>query len=220
MKKSIISFCLCTLILHSITIQAKDQCDFKGVKVGAKLSPNDLMKVLGIKQYTLTPHFLEVTDKQRLDLFTKYGIQYDEVEYDSIGPFCKAQMCVIPSQQTVGDVPVNLEFYFNEHKEITSINISFNSINWDEIKTALYKKLGKNWRLEVMQMGVAPYDNTNNTLTVNREILEHKSGGVNSSNNANCNIKATNYDTIFLHGNRLGAYHGVINIEKRTSNNF
>lgn len=213
MKSATICFFFLSLAI-SLNTLAKDQCDFKGVRIGDKLSPDDLMKKLGVQKYTLHPLFLDASEKKHQELFNKYGPQSIEVEYDAIGPFCEGNHCVIPNQLKVGNVPINLSILFNEEKEISSINIEFQSIRWDEIKKDLFRKYGNNWAFEEMQMGIAPFDEPKKTMMFTREILEHKSGGLNQSNNAKCEVRATNYDIIFQHGNRLGAYHGVIDIEK------
>ena len=202
------------LLTTSISVFANDECSFKGVRIGDKLSPKDLMKKLGIQKYTLNPIFLNVLENKHQELFNKYGPQSIEIEYDGIGPFCERNHCVIPNKLKVGNVPINLSILFNEEKEISSISIEFQSHSWDEIKKDLFRKYGNSWTFEKMEMGIAPFDEPKKTMMVTREILEHKSGGLNYSNSFKCEVRATNYDIIFQHGNRLGLYHGVIDIEK------
>lgn len=218
LKSTTICLLFFSLVI-SQNILAKDQCDFKGVRIGDKLSPSDLMKKLGVQKYTLNPNFLDTLNIDKQKLQDKYGPNSIEIEYDAIGPFCKKDYCVIPNNQKIGSVPVNLIFYFENKNELTAINISFQSLRWDEIKKDLFRKYGNNWTTEKMHLGIAQFDEPNKTLIVTREILEHKSGVKNLLNHAECEVRATNYDKIFQHGNRLGSYHGVVDIEK-ISNGF
>lgn len=212
LKSANICFFILSLVI-SLNALAKDQCDFKGVRIGDKVTPDELMKKLAVQKYTLNPKFSGGLDNESRKLHDKYGPNSIEIEKDAIGPFCKNEFCEIPNNQQIGNVPVNLKFYF-EKSVLTAIKISFNSLNWDEIKKDLFRKYGNNWASEEMQMGIAPFDEPKKTMMVTRKILEYKSGGLNESNNAKCEVRATNYDIIFQHGNRLGAYHGVIDIEK------
>src|SRR4051812_13057725 len=103
-------------------------CDFKGVSVGDKITREQLMQRLGIKNFKLdppTPSFEEGYPKVE-----QYGINgAAEREDDKIGPYCREDSCEIPRGIFVGDdnIPVKV-FVKLKASRIHTIEVSFNSI--------------------------------------------------------------------------------------------
>ena len=101
---------------------------------------------------------------------------------------------------------------------VTEIEVSFNSIFWNDIFPILTKKYGSSWNIEKGQIGVMDYE-TKKIDLLEHIIATHRLGGRNSRTNDTCSLTATNIDIIFRHHDMLGALHAIFVI-KRESKDF
>jgi hypothetical protein len=70
---------------------AETPCDFKGVSVGSRMSPAEIMSALGVSQYKTNP-----SQPYDMALVQKYGlIAAVDIEEWNIGPFCDDHHCVV-----------------------------------------------------------------------------------------------------------------------------
>ena len=130
---------LVVALLFASPLLAETPCDFKGISVGSKMSPAQLMSALGVTKYKTNPP----PHSPSLALTEKYGfIAAGEIEDWEIGPYCSTTMCTVPSGVAVGNndnIPVKVDISFHEHL-ITKIVISFSEIYWDEKLTIFDQK--------------------------------------------------------------------------------
>jgi len=209
-----------TLLLFTTASHADTPCDFKGVSVGDKMSPAQIMSALGVTNYKLNPKLPSF--EENLPNIQKYGVlAAGEIRDWNIGPYCDDRLCTIPWGVSVGnsgDIPVSVYVAFHSG-QITEIDVSFGQIYWDEILPLLDKKYGRNWKVERDPYMVLTDLETKQSSVVERTTLNHKSGGVNRKTRDTCQIWATNYDVIFYHHDPLGQFHSVFVI-KLVSKNF
>ena len=209
-----------TLLLFTTASHADTPCDFKGVSVGDKMSPAQIMSALGVTNYKLNPKLPSF--EENLPNIQKYGVlAAGEIRDWNIGPYCDDRLCTIPWGVSVGNsdnIPVSVYVAFHSG-QITEIDVSFGQIYWDEILPLLDKKYGRNWKVERDPYMVLTDLETKRSSVVERITLNHKSGGVNTKTRDTCQIWATNYDVIFYHHDPLGQFHSVFVI-KLVSKNF
>src|SRR5271169_5839501 len=80
-------------LLFASPLHAETPCDFKGISVGSKMSPAQLMSALGVTQYKTNP----APHSPSLALTGKYGfVAAGEIEDREIGPYCNNTMCTVP----------------------------------------------------------------------------------------------------------------------------
>ena len=196
-------------LLFASPLHAETPCDFKGISVGSKMSPAQLMAALGVTQYKTNP----APHSPSLALTGKYGfVAAGEIEDREIGPYCNNAKCTVPYGVAVGNnnnIPVKVDISFHEDL-ITKIIASFSETFWDEKLTIFDQKYGANWTTERNGMPITNYE-TNETFTVQRIVLQTK--GTNLSTKDRCKIWATNFDKVFEHHDALGPYHSQVVIE-------
>jgi hypothetical protein len=72
---------------------AETPCDFKGISVGNKMSPAQLMSALGVTRYKTNP----APHSPSLALTEKYGfVAAGEIEDREIRPYCNNTTCTVP----------------------------------------------------------------------------------------------------------------------------
>ena len=205
---------LVVALLFASPLLAETPCDFKGVSVGSKMSPTQLMSALGVTKYKTNPP----PHSQSLALTKKYGfIAAGEIEDSEIGPYCSTTMCTVPSGVAVGNnnnIPVKVDISFQEGV-ITKIVISFSETYWDEKLTIFDQKYGADWTIESNDMPITNYE-TKETFIVQKIVLQTK--GTNLSTKDRCKIWTTNFDTVFEHHDALGPYHSRIVIQLMPKN--
>jgi hypothetical protein len=90
---------------------AETPCDFKGISVGSRMSPAEIMSALGVSQYKTNP-----SKHYDMALVKKYGmIPAAEIEEWNIGPYCDDESCVVPYGIRVGNgngIPVQAFILF------------------------------------------------------------------------------------------------------------
>jgi hypothetical protein len=205
-------------MLSALPGRAEVPCDFKGISVGDKLTREQVMQRLGIKKFKLDPprsDFMEM-DPQ----IEKYGITgAAEREEDQIGPYCRENSCNIPYGIFVGDDKIPVKVFVSLKEEmVTAIEVSFNSIFWNDVWTILTKKYGPAWDIERNETPVMDYE-TKKVDQLEQVIVKHKFGGINPQTRDTCSLSATNIDIIFRHHDSLGTLHAIFGI-KRQSKDF
>src|SRR5262249_35579707 len=138
---------------------AETPCDFKGISVGNKMSPAELMSALGVTQYKTNP--TRPSLDQGKALIEKYGlIAAAEIEDWQIGPYCDNKICRVPYGIAVGNnnsIPVKADISFHEGL-ITEIVVSFGESFWDEMLPIFNQKYGANWTIERNDMPITNYE--------------------------------------------------------------
>ena len=162
---------LVVAVLFASPLFAETPCDFKGISVGSKMSPTQIMSALGVTTYKTNPP----PHSPSLALTKKYGfIAAGEIEDSEIGPYCSTTMCTVPSGVAVGNnnIPVKVDISFHEDL-ITKIVISFSETYWDKKLTIFDQKYGADWTIESNSMPITNYE-TKGTFMVQRIVLQTK----------------------------------------------
>lgn len=205
-------------LLFASSSRAETPCDFKGISVGNKMAPAEIMAALGVAKYKMNP--ARPSFDETLALAQKYGtIPAAELEEWGIGPYCDETSCRVPYGVAVGNnnTPVNVFISFRSAM-ITEIEVSFSETYWDEMLPILDQKYGAKWNVNRVEMPIVDYETKKTTM---REIisLNHITNGTNRGTNDRCQISATNLDLVFEHHDAYGPYHSVFVI-KLVSKNF
>jgi len=213
--------CLILIPILCIFIQnvfAQTPCDFKGISVGDRMSPNQIMSALGITNYKTNPKRPSYEDMH--PMIEKYGFAGAfELIDEKIGNSCEDSSCIVSTLAIGNNIPASVFFSFNPNtKIIDAIEIKSNEVYWGELKSILINKYGTDWSVEREKMSILNRQ-TNKSRNVDREIMNHKTGGKNSKTNDNCEITATNFDIIFTHPGSNGLYQSAVDI-KLISKNF
>jgi hypothetical protein len=193
-------------------------CDFKGLLVGAKLTPAAAMAVLGIQSYKTNPK--KPSFEQSQPNVEKYGLlAAAEMEDWKIGPYCAGSSCEIPFGVRVGNdsTPVSVHVAFR-NGIVTEIDVSFNETYWDDLLPIISNKYGNNWREERRQDVITDLA-TKQKLTVEWITMNHRNDGYNKNTGDRCQIWASNYDMVFTHHDFAGPLHSILAI-KLVSKNF
>jgi hypothetical protein len=133
---------------------AETPCDFKGIAVGNRMAPAEIMAALGVTKYKINPQrpSFDVT----WPLEKKYGIiPADELEDWKLGPYCDENYCRVPYGVTVGDnnIPVNVFVAFRG-SVITAIDVSFSHVFWDDMLPIWDQKYGADWSIDRDEMPI------------------------------------------------------------------
>ena len=199
---------------------AETPCDFKGVSVGNKMSPAEIMSALGVAQYKMNPTRRSLTDHSMEIAVKKYGLlAAGELEDWEIGSYCDEEICRIPYGVAVGNnnsTPVKVAISFHEGM-ITEIVVSFSETQWDEMLPIFDQKYGADWNVERADLPITNYE-TKEYKMVKRILLEHGTNGTNRSTKDHCKIWATNFDIVFEHHDALGPYHSEFVIQLISKN--
>lgn len=198
---------------------ASTSCDFKGVSVGDKATPESVMASFGVKSYKTHPEKWQF--EKSMQLARKIGLMAAaEAENWEIGPACESDSCRIPFGVGVGNnnTPVSVFVSLREGR-ITEIDVNFSESDWAEIRPILDKKYGANWSTERDPEFLITDLETKKSSTVERVTLTHSTNGKNSKTGDSCQLWATNFDMVFQHHDSLGAYHSLFAI-KLVSGNF
>jgi len=199
---------LVSTLFFASPLHAETPCDFKGVSVGNKMAPAEIMAALGVTKYKTNPP--QSSFEEMIALAEKYGtISAGELLDWKIGPYCKETSCLVPYGIAVGNnnTPVHVFIAFHEGL-ITEIDVSFGEMYWDEMLPILDQKYGADWKVEREMVPITNYETKKPTI---REsiLLNHISNGVNRRTNGRCQIWAQNLDMVFEHHDAYGRYHSV-----------
>jgi hypothetical protein len=109
---------------------AEKPCDFKGVSVGDKMSPAELMSALGVTNYKTNP--ARPSSEHMKALVERFGVA--AIEDDEFEPYCDDTSCRIPYGVAVGNmnrIPVKVSISFHDGL-IIEIVVKFGEMYWDE----------------------------------------------------------------------------------------
>jgi hypothetical protein len=188
--------------------RAEVPCDFKGIAVGSRMAPAEVMAALGVTKYTMNPP--RPSFDETWPLIQKYGgIPAMELEEWKLGPYCDENSCRLPYGVTVGNnnIPVNIFFSFHDG-QITEIEVSFNHVFWDDMLPIWDQKYGADWNVDLDEMPITDVETKKMTM-LERISLDHITKGVNRTTSDRCQISATNLDIVFQHHDPMGPYHSV-----------
>lgn len=198
---------------------AEIPCDFKGVSVGDKMSTAQIMAAFKIAKYKINPKRRSFEERAPDDI--KYGITASAEREDwNIGPYCDDHSCNIPYGIGIGNnsgIPTTVYVAFS-NGQITEIDVSFNSLFWEDFVPILHKKFGSDWEVENTDLTIMNYE-TKATRNVYRVFMTNRKNGKNVKTNDSCEMWATNYDVVFEHHDPLGIFHSSFAI-KLISTNF
>lgn len=199
---------------------AETPCNFKGVSVGDKMTPAEVMAAFGVAKYKISPTF--PSWEEREPRIQKYSSMVAaELDDWDIGPYCEDDYCRIPGGVGVGNndhIPVSVFVHFPKG-QVTAIDVAFSETYWNEILPILDDKYGSRWDVERdPDMVITDYE-TKKSRKMECITLNHKTGGRNPITGDRCEIWITNLDIIFQHHDPLGFYHSVFEI-KLVSKNF
>jgi hypothetical protein len=209
-----LGFAIATISLIAVPVRSEVPCDFKGVSVGEKLTREQLMQRLGVSRFTVDP---PISSWEEIG---KYGITgAAERQADKTGPSCSENSCNIPFGITVGgdNIPVKV-FAALKGGAVYAIEVSFNTIFWNDVWGIITKKYGPAWDIERDTIAVIDYE-TKKVDQFERVIATHKFGGTNPQTRDTCALSATNIDIVFRHHDSLGTLHAIFGI-KRESKDF
>jgi hypothetical protein len=156
---------LVSALVFASPSRAETPCEFKGISVGNKMVPAEIMAALGVTKYKTNP--ARPSFDQALAAAQKYGmIPAAELEEWDIGPYCDDTSCRAPYGVTVGNnnTPVNVFISFYEGT-ITEIDVSSSETYWGEILPMLDQKYGPDWKVDRVDMPI-----TDNETKENHDI--------------------------------------------------
>jgi hypothetical protein len=192
------------ILFFATPLLAETPCDFKGVSVGSRMSPAEIMSALGVSQYKTNPD-----QSGDWALAQKYGMMAaGEIADWNIGPFCNDSKCNVPYGISVGladSISVWVIVSFHDG-QIIEIVVKFAYEAWDEVMPIIDQKYGDNWKVERGMTGVTNLEDKK-TLIVPLIHKEHITNGINPSTKDRCKIWATNIDMVFEHHDAFGPYH-------------
>ena len=222
MKLSALAFV--TTVLMAGTASATAPCDLKGVAVGDKIAPAELMAKLGITNFRVDPPFeLDHGATDRQTFTRQYGQHVaDEMLSDRQGNICRSgitEYCAIPQGLTIGesDIPVSafIEFKSGTVKEI---GFTFNAKYWNQIVWLLVNKFDVPWAYSKETIDVVD-EVTKAHSVLSRTYMMSKADGQNPRTGDRCSIGRNKYRlNIQTSRWRRGTARGNIAITLRSIN--
>jgi hypothetical protein len=215
------------VVLYSGAAFAETPCDFKGLSVGDKVTPQQIMNHFGILKYKDTDE--PQTQAQRDAAFNALdenaqvvGIMNAlEEENWKVGPACNRSTCRIPFGVSVGNEPdpiqVDVFVAFEKHGKITAIEVRYDRFSWDEVLQILNVKYGDNWRAEEADDVTTDFQ-TKKSQPDHVTVLTHKALGTNTKSGDKCSLTVSSRDIVFVHS-MPPPYRAVMEI-KLISKNF
>ena len=217
MKRTCLGMAIMACLVPQLAL-AEVPCDFKGISVGDKLAPAQIMAKLGVSKFKYIPHRL--SSDSEAELIAKYGwTGAAEIQDWYIGPYCDSNTCKVPGVNVGINIDSSIFVLFDRAtRQVQAVDVAVNSSNWDDLVSILKNKYGPAWRVDESDMEIANLQ-TKRRTSVHRYEMTHTIGGVNKKTGDRCELSAINYDIIFEHGDPLGLYHSVFEI-KLVSKNF
>jgi hypothetical protein len=190
-------------------VNAATPCDFKGLSVGDKATPQQIMRQFGITKYTTAdPPQTDAQKKAAFDAQMKRAKEVSimnaaEEQESEEGPACRENYCRLPyGYVTVGNEPhpiyVGAFVSFDSTGRVTEIDVTYDKSLWDEVLQLLNLKFDDNWQREDTQDVTTDYQtkkHERDTVTV----LTHRTQGTNPKTRDKCAITATSRDIVWLH---------------------
>jgi len=137
-------------MLATVTVHAATPCDFKGLSVGDKATPTQIMKHFGIDKF-VEDSDAEFTKQQKAPGYwehvKKVGLHNAAEEiFWRMGPSCNYNSCEIPFGVTVGSgafpISVGVFISFDKAGTIEAIDVTYDYLQWDEVMELLNTKYG------------------------------------------------------------------------------
>jgi hypothetical protein len=193
-------------IAASVATHAVTPCDFKGLSVGDKATPQQIMSHFGIAKYSVDADrpTNSAAEEAQLRRAEKVGsMNAVEEEEWKAGPACREEYCRIPYGVSVGEeplpIPVGVAVFINPSThQVTAIDVTYDTVQWDEVLELLNTKYGDNWREEDKQGVVMNYEDKK-SFPIVVKVLTHRSAGINPTTRTTCSIAATSSDLVFMH---------------------
>ena len=145
--KQIVALLIGSILFISPAL-AEAPCDFKGVSVGSKMSPAEIMSALGVTQ---------IQDKVPLLFFRSMALAENTGSWRrprsrkrTLGRICDDGACIVLTAlalATPTTIPVKVIVSFHDG-QITEIVVSFGTTFWDEMLPILEEKYGADWKVE------------------------------------------------------------------------
>ena len=166
---------------------AAPPCHFKGLSVGDKATPQQIMSHFGVAKYGVDADKPEdsAAEAARLRRGETVGLMNAvEEEWWKEGSACGYDYCRIKyGQVSVGSEPfpiqVGVDVFFDAStRQITAIDVTYDSTAWDEVLGLLNTKYGKNWR-ECDTQGVTMNYETKKSFQSVISVLTHRQLGIN-----------------------------------------
>ncbi len=120
------------------------------------MTREQLMQRFGVSIFKVDPSRNEIDWKE----VEKYGITgAAERQDDETGPYCRKDYCRIPFGIAVGDdnIPVKVFAAF-KGGVVYAIEVSFNTIFWNDLWSIITKKYGPAWDIERDTMVVMEWE--------------------------------------------------------------
>ena len=200
----------CWIVVNATSAQAATPCDFKGLSVGDRATPEQIMKHFGVDKFADGAAYSKLSieqrypiDKARLDRAKIVGLSNAaEEEHWKLGPACDYDSCRIPYGVTVGSgtfpISVGVFVSFDKAGIIQSIDVSYDNSDWEEVMALLNTKYGNNWRTETGVQTLTDLETKKSELRDEVEIT-HRSLGTNSKTHDTCTLHGASLDMVFLH---------------------
>jgi hypothetical protein len=212
-----LSAVLAALTLAGCSDGFEPPCDFKGLSVGNRMTPDKIMSALGVSKYKTSPE--RPSFEEKMAAVKKYGIvPAGELEDWNIGPYCTETSCEVPYGITLGNnnTSVGVHVAFRDGL-VTEIDVSFSETFWDEIRPIIDQKYGADWKIDRDDMVITDFE-TKKAVLLERITLNHIRNGTNKSTMDRCQISAANLDIVFQHHDAYGPYHSVFVIKLISKN--
>jgi hypothetical protein len=195
---------LLTVLASAAHAQVADTWQYRGIHLGTKMTPDQIMHAIGVTQYATNPKEDSIWDPKHAD-DVKHGIQWaiDKVEFD-VGPRCAvtdAQNfdCRDPIANLHPSTPggdnhgIVMVWVFVKNGVVHSIDLSFDSLLADAFFDVMFRQFGKaGWVQGQGETHIAitdMYDKT--SIVVDRRILRKES--------SKYSVYVTDYDRVFTH---------------------
>ena len=200
---------LTALLLARGAAHAATPCDFKGLSVGDKATPQQIMKHFGINKFkTGEEHPTQAQHDAALEALMKradkvgFTNAIEEREWNN-GPVCVRNYCSIPYGSVEvgsGSYPINVGVLvsFDKAGIIDSIDVTYSKSEWDEMLRLLNEKYGNDWRYEDTQDVTTNFE-TKHSYPATIIVLTHGTFGRNENTGDKCSIVALSRDIMWVH---------------------
>jgi hypothetical protein len=202
----VLTFKLGTLLLFVTNCAYSASCTFMGISVGDKITQKEVMKQLGVKKYKFDTHGAQLSQliqsaNPKLD--RTGDIELAKWKY---GAYCTENLCNVPFGIKIGnEIEASAEVLI-EAGEVTDIRVQFNNKDWNRFTKNLIVEYGNSWNIWNEPNFAITDEISNRKVVVDRTFYKY------SNPNAQCQMSATNFDSMFLHRDPLGPYKGIFDI--------
>jgi hypothetical protein len=200
---------LATLVIRACAsiaaAHAATPCDFKGLSVGGKATPQEIMQHFGISKYkdANNSKMTEADNANVLKRAERVSLinAAEELAWNR-GPACEESDCEIPYGVSVGNepfpIPVGVMVFFDSTSKITSIDVTYDEQQWDEVLELLIAKYGGDWDKKVTSFTLMNYE-TKEVQPADSILLTHRGPATNPQTGDTCSITVQSIDHVFRH---------------------